>query len=43
MVGVLGVEEGEDGMAEVGPIAVARKGEGVGESCFDFFQNLLIY
>ena len=43
MVGVLGVEEGEDGVAELGPIAVARKGEGVSESCFDFFQNLFIY
>ena len=28
-VGVLGVEEGDDGVAELGPIAVVRKGEGV--------------
>ena len=31
VVGVLGVEEveGEEGVAELGPIAVVRKGEGV--------------
>ena len=33
VVGVLGVEEveGEEGVAELGPIAVMRKGEGVSE------------
>ena len=35
VVGVFGVEEGEKGVAELGPIAVLKKGQGV--LAYDFF------
>ena len=41
VVGVLGVEEveGEEGVAELGPIAVMRKGEGVSEIAKIWFSK----
>merc|ERR1711934_1341868 len=38
VVGVLGVEEEEERVAELGPIAVVRKGQGIGNLMMDWVE-----